>query len=233
MFEVEQIYRAAGLEAASAELPDHASVELAFLAYLAEQQSVSTSMTKDWQLIEARFIEAHAGRWLPGLGRSLAASGDAVYAPLGLLLADWLGEAGGRVPNADAAVRSKHIPALQPVESCTLCGFCAQVCVTHALAIQESPYETVLVRHAAACNACGRCTRVCPAHILQLAVPPAEEVAHKGTSVLRVSPRMACPSCGIPTVSRAELESVVTQIGHPAWLELCPDCRTSLTEAML
>jgi TorA maturation chaperone TorD len=55
-FAVERLYHAAGLESASAELPDHASTELAFLAYLAEQGADN---------IERGFITKHAGRWLP------------------------------------------------------------------------------------------------------------------------------------------------------------------------
>jgi nitrate reductase assembly molybdenum cofactor insertion protein NarJ len=69
-FAVEKLYRATGLERVGAELPDHASLELAFLAHLAAvgQDAVLPA--------ERQFIERHAGRWLPSLGRALARSGD-------------------------------------------------------------------------------------------------------------------------------------------------------------
>jgi len=48
-----------------------------------------------------------------------------------------------------------------------------------------------------------------------------------GWTVLRESPRARCSRCGQPTVSRAELDFVVSQVGHPAWLDLCQECRAS------
>ncbi len=42
-----------------------------------------------------------------------------------------------------------------------------------------------------------------------------------------------CPSCGQPTVSRAEFDYVAVQIGQPAWLAYCPDCRPAFVEKSL
>lgn len=233
-FAVERFYRAGGLEVASAELPDHASVELAFLAYLAERGADQS---------EREFIEKHAGRWLPELSRALADSGDEVYAPIGQLLADWLEErAGGPVTGIvgratrRSSLVTRHsslatrLPVVLETEACTLCGFCVQVCPTRALAIRETTSETRLVLNVAACVGCGKCERVCEAHALSLAPsvdgqpPPADRIT------LRRSPRPVCRGCGTPMVSRAELDFVAAQIGHPAWLDYCAECRPLLME---
>lgn len=204
-----RLYRAAGLESASAELPDHAAVELAFLAALAEA---------GWAEWEQRFLADHAGRWLPQLGQALAASGDAVYAPIGGLLAAAFTPA-PRQPVGPAPRPRIGVPVLERPEACSLCSFCARVCPTHALAIQETNAETRLTLAAEACTGCGKCIRICPEHTLSLAADPG------AGPVLRRSPRRTCPGCGQPAVSEAEFESVAAKVGRPAWLAFCPSCR--------
>lgn len=234
-FAVEKLYRAAGLEVASSELPDHASLELTFLAHLAEQGADRS---------EREFIERHAGRWLPELGRALAHSGDEVYAPIGQVLAEWLEErSGSRATSAvnpaarrpriasRSTLRTPRLPILTEAESCILCGFCAQICPTRALAIRESASETVLALNAAACVGCGKCERTCEAHALEMKQVPKEPQPSAGSwKVLRQSPRAICRGCGAPMVSRAELDFVAAQIGQPLWLDYCAECRPVLME---
>lgn len=223
---VEQVYRAAGLDVAETELPDHASVELAFLGWLARQAAAEPAQAVQWQTLARRFISRHAGRWLPSLGRILANTGDPVYAPVGKLLAGWLAEA--VVSPQQRAQAARRIPAVSRPELCSLCGFCVQVCPTHALHIRETDTETGLVLNPAACIACGKCERTCYAAALRLAAQPD---APTGPAVLRVSPRSVCPGCGQPTVSRAELEAVAAGMGrYPAWLDYCLNCRSGLME---
>jgi len=224
-FVVERFYQMAGLEIVGAELPDHASLELAFGAFLAERQADDVERANQWQRVERRFIANHAGRWLPDLGRALARSEDVVYAPIGQLLADWLAESARPRRAATPSFRS---PAIPRAEACTLCGFCVQVCPTRALAICESLTESVLVLSASACVGCAKCERVCGPGALKMSQLPLGRVSAGGRHVLRQSPRARCPGCGQPTVSEAELAYVATQIGHPAWLDYCPECRFSL-----
>ena len=218
---VERVYRAAGLQPEGAERPDHASVELAFLGWLMEQGAENGALAGAWQGLASRFIEVHAGRWLPQVGRALADSGDLVYAPIGRLLADWLTEA-LRPPRPR---RRKHasLPAVSPAENCTLCGFCVQVCPTQALRIRETDRETGLVLNPEACIACGKCERICQFNALRMALP---QTVPAGPVALRTSPRGRCPHCGAPTVSAAELDAIAARLGHrPAWLDYCLDCR--------
>ena len=232
-FEVAKLYRTAGLETAwGAELPDHASLELAFLAHLAKQAESDTAHADEWCAVEQQFIRQHGG-WLIHLGHALVISGNEVYAPIGALLADWLQEnrtpapfSAGEKPrpssNGKGEKGESRLPTLPHAEACTLCGFCVQVCPVRALAVRESESETLLLLNATACTGCGKCVRVC--EMKALALTQRERGWAEGI-VLRRSPRVICPACSKPTVSRAELDYVAAHLDHPAWLEFCLDCR--------
>jgi nitrate reductase assembly molybdenum cofactor insertion protein NarJ/Fe-S-cluster-containing hydrogenase component 2 len=228
------LYRAAGLELAGAELPDHASVELAFLAFLARRQANEPAHSKAWRQLERRFIKEHGGRWLPALGRALAASRDPVYAPIGRLLARWLDEnVRPRRRREPRVAGRKRLLRVARTDECTLCGFCSQVCPTGALAIRETGIETMLLLLDRSCTGCAKCVAVCDTGALNLETrgltSPAEAVA-AGWLLLRRSPRAICPACNQATVSCAELDFVARQIGRPAWLAYCLSCRPYLME---
>ncbi len=218
-FAVERAYRAAGVEPIGAELPDHASLELAFLAQLAGMGQVAHLS------YEQQFVMQHAGRWLPELGRTLVRSGDEVYGPIGMLLVEAL--TSGASPRKKGTDRR---PIIQSAADCTLCGFCVQVCPTHALNIRETRTETTLRLNAAVCIGCGKCERMCETQVMKMNHPVEDSEPSAGWQALRQSPRVMCPSCGQPTVSRAEFDYVAAQIGQPAWLAYCPDCRFAFLE---
>jgi TorA maturation chaperone TorD/NAD-dependent dihydropyrimidine dehydrogenase PreA subunit len=226
---VEKLYREAGVEVQGSELPDHASIELAFLAHLAGQKLLHG-------LTERKFILEHAGRWLPGLGRSLASTGDPVYGPIGELLAGWLEEAvWPDKKNRNLSVPENRLPAIQAEENCSLCGFCVQVCPTHALSIIENQDETALLLSPAACVRCRKCERVCEFQAIQILPQPvlAEypmETVHSPEKVfvLRKSTLVACHTCGEPIASQAEVDFVRRQLGFPVWLDYCLECRTQI-----
>lgn len=225
---LQQIYRAAGLEVEGAELPDHASLELAFLGWLARQEAIHSTEAEGWRQLAREFIRQHAGRWLPDVGQALAATGDLVYAPIGQLLAGWLTEVDMVWKPRRWATTTSYLPAIRRTEACTLCGFCAQVCPTQALVIRETAGETGLVLFPAACVGCGRCERVCDFDALRL---EKHGVTNAEPLILRTSPRAICPACGQPTVSRAELEAIAAGIGEwPHWLDYCFTCRPLLME---
>ncbi len=191
---VAALYRAAGVAPAlGAELPDHAALELAFLAHLAEQAAADPAQAAGWRAAERQFLKEH-GDWLIELGRGLAADGDAVYAPIGALLADWLSE--NLTPGPSPARRGKDLtsgpsparrgedltpgpsparrgekllPVVARAEACTLCSFCVQVCPTRALRVDEDARETRLVLDPAACTGCGKCVRTCDPRAITLA----------------------------------------------------------------
>lgn len=235
-FAVAKLYCAAGLEPNfGAELPDHASLELAFLAHLAEQSESDIEHAVEWRALEWKFLKEH-GDWLTQLGRALANSDDEVYMPIGAFLADWLTESGQKnISQKETARRPPStghglLPTIPCAEDCTLCGFCVQVCPAHALAVRENESDTLLVLNAPLCIGCGKCERICETKAITLVSDSPQPITPNSQPVtcniaLHRSPRAVCPSCGKPTVSRAELDYVSVQLGSPAWLDYCLDCR--------
>lgn len=216
-FEMASLYRTVGLETAGAELPDHISLELTFLSYLASQNDAST--------YEQQFLEKH-GDWMMSLGRALKQSGDPVYAPIGALLADWLTERTHHVAhNAPHAIRSDLLPVIPNPDGCTLCGFCAQVCPTRALKVMQNAEGDFLSLNIAECVHCGKCERICEFHALKMSLP----MLNAGeTSILFQSPHARCQTCRKPIASQAEMKYIVSQIGDASWQHLCLDCRAGL-----
>ena len=219
-FEMARLYRAAGLEAAGAELPDHISLELAFLSYLVSRDAIPT-----YQEILQQFLEKH-GDWMIALGRALKQSGDLVYAPIGTLLADWLTEQthhGTR--NTQYTPCNTFLPIIPNPNDCTLCGFCAQVCPTRALKVMQNAEGDFLSLNTAECVQCTKCERICEFHALKMSLPTPSV---SETLILRQSPHARCQTCGQPIASQAEMNYIVSQIGEAVWQHLCLDCRVGL-----
>jgi ferredoxin len=237
-WQVEGHYRALGLSPVDGELPDHASVELTFLGHLATAEA-EAQVTEDGQLVarlraeQHRFLHTHAGAWLPNVGGALAAADDPFYAAVGCLLSEFLaeeltGRQGGGQTRAG-------LPALRDPGGCTLCGLCVGSCPQGALRVIESTVETALTLNPSQCISCDRCVRICPEEALSLspATPTGSQAgAANGTDhqVLRQSPRAACPHCGRPTVSQAELGAVLVRLQADAAtqqrMSLCIDCKS-------
>ena len=215
-----RLYRLAGLEVVGAELPDHASVELGFLAFLVRRQISDPDAAVKWHQLERRFLKRHAGCWLPQVGQALVVSGDSVYGPIGQLLKDWLAELIHPVqPTRKPALQMQ--PVMREEDKCTLCGFCVQICPTAALRIGENDHETRLSFLQPACTSCRKCIDICgPGALASGAI-----VAENGLQVLLRSPRTRCQACGEPTFSLAELNFVHGQLGEVAWLTYCQNCR--------
>lgn len=226
---LEKLYTEAGLQVNGAEAADHASVELAFLSHLTECQLYEPGSASLWKRIEQSFIKQHAGHWLPALGRSLARSGDEVYGVIGELMAEFLLESEHPKLPTRSTKMGHCLPTITNQETCNLCGFCVQICPKRALAINETPYETSLSLSIADCNGCRKCSQVCPAGVISI-LNQDDYLVDGPQQELRRSPRVICPGCGEATVSRAEFDFVVEQIGRPAWLTYCLPCRSELVE---
>jgi ferredoxin len=228
---VEKWYRNAGLEVADTELPDHASLELAFLGHL-------TGLTPPAHTMERSFVRQHAGRWLPALGRSLALIKDSVYGPVGSLLAAWLDEV---LQPRKMIVRSpyhhNYLPLIQSEERCSLCGFCVQICPAGALSMRQTHDEVYLILSVHACIGCKKCERICEFDAIHLDETEknwieASDLWKNGEQIiLRHSKQSLCYTCGYTIASQAEMDYVRCQLGNPEWLDYCPECRSTRLEA--
>jgi nitrate reductase assembly molybdenum cofactor insertion protein NarJ/ferredoxin-like protein FixX len=216
-FEMAQLYRAAGLEPAGAELPDHISLELNFLSFLAEEIEELS--------FERQFLLKH-GDWMVRLGRALQGCGDPVYAPIGAFLADWIREqAPSEAPSQPKVSGIALIPLIVNPVDCCLCGFCSQVCPTRALQVREDADINLLVLRPADCIHCGKCVRICPSLSLKMSMPDPDDGE---VITLRRSPHERCRSCGEIIASRAEMDYIAAQIGESEWQHFCLECRSKL-----
>jgi ferredoxin len=223
-----RIYKAAQLAVVGAELPDHASVELAFLSHLAAQEAVHGGDANQWRGIRRSFIQQHAGCWLPGLGYKLCQQDDPVYESIGRVLSA-IFTVSDSPPRRRSMVAERRLPSVSITQACDLCGFCTQVCPANALVINETFRVTTLWLTAEICTGCGKCVGVCPSNTLKLVT----DTALQSDGVLRISPRSVCTRCGQPTVSQAELDAIRARIGDAEWLSLCLTCRGNKMEITL
>lgn len=218
-FAVKKLYGQAGLEVEGAEMPDHASVELAFLAYLCEQEARGGEQAIEWRTARRLFIQNHAGKWLPHVARALLRSASPAWEAVGAVLLASLSIAAR--PSRSLKTWRVLTPNIDDVNDCTLCGFCAQVCPSQALRMREDEVYTELWLLPENCIGCRKCEQSCDSGALALT-----ENADSSPHVLRRSERANCPQCGAPTVSQAELAAVSARLGeHPSWLDYCLECR--------
>lgn len=226
-FAVKKVYEEAEMRYAGAELPDHASLELVFLAALCEQEASTQDEANAvlWQKARRLFLKQHASRWLPRVGQMLVESPFAAWKALGYLLI-----ASTRAASLkQKAIPAHRLPAMQTPLKCNLCSFCVQVCPTKAITIQEDNNSTALRFKASDCIGCLKCIQVCQPKALGTSIDFASLTVHNsGHQIWFESQRAKCPHCGAPTVSQAELAAVIASIGHPTWLDLCIDCRINL-----
>ncbi|MFQ5436508.1 MAG: molecular chaperone TorD family protein, partial [Anaerolineae bacterium] len=165
------LYREAGLETAGAELPDYAAVELEFLSFLAEREEEDAGQAGQWRLARRHFLKEHAGKWLPQVAHRLVQSDDEAWTAVGHLLAAALNPPRHR--QQKIASRQSGLPRVPHLELCTLCGFCVQVCPTHALLMGEDDQATRLILNPALCIHCHKCEHVCQEKALDLLGGPA------------------------------------------------------------
>jgi ferredoxin len=228
--DVERHYRALGLASAGGELPDHASVELAFLGHLSIAE-IQARAAKDGRLVsrlraeQRYFLHTHAGAWVPDVGDALAVVEDLFYAAVGHVLRGFLSEE--LTPRKQNGQTEAQLPSLKDPAGCTLCGLCVGSCLPGALQVMESITETALALKMTQCIGCGRCVRTCPEEMLVLSFGAANMT---GWQVIRQSPRIGCPGCGRPTVSQAELDAVFAKLqpdpSVQQRLSLCVECKS-------
>jgi TorA maturation chaperone TorD len=233
-FTVKALYDQVGLEIVGGELADHASLELAFLVYLENQEASDPVQSETWREARRLFLKQHAGEWLPEVGRALKGSGYPVWSAIGVALCAIMQPEKtlrSTRPRRNAKFRREQesrLPVLDQPDACSLCGFCVQVCPVQALWMLEDKESTALWLRPWLCVGCDKCEKVCHENVLTLKRGNGERQA----VLLRRSPRNICPGCGAPTVSRAEIDTMASRIGRPPWLFYCLECRAQLGDAL-
>ena len=218
-FTISKLYSRVGLAVDGAELADHASIELAFLAFLVEKEIEDEAYAREWRSVQRTFLSLHFKKWFPNVIRGISSSNFLAWKAIGYVCdAALLHEKGAR----KLSIAGLNMPALKKEADCTLCGFCFRVCPTQALSIRDSDTTTVLGLMPEKCTGCQKCVKVCPEGVLLLGgdTGGTEEV------LLKESPRSRCPVCRTPTISEAELTHVALKLGNPEWLRYCMECRT-------
>jgi ferredoxin/TorA maturation chaperone TorD len=237
-WDVERRYQALGLAPIQGELPDHASLELAFLGHLAAaeaeaQAAGDTRLVARLRAEKRQFLCTHASAWLPVVGTELAATDDPFYLIVGRLLNEFLSEE--LIGRKQGGQTKAPLPTLKDPATCTLCGLCVGSCPLGSLRMLENDTETMLTLNPSRCVGCNRCARICPQQVLSMS--PHAQTRHPtggengaGYRILRYSPRAVCPNCGEPTVSQAELEAVFARLQpDPVMqqrLSLCAACKS-------
>jgi ferredoxin len=214
-FSIQSIYKQAGLEIIGAELPDHAGMELAFLAYLADKEKEDIEFRSEWKKAKDLFTENHVGRWLPEVGKQISRSSYPGWSAIGSLISAIFRTS---VIQQDS---KNPVPSIEEPELCTLCGFCVQVCPTQALKIYEDSITSLRLKPNL-CTSCANCRDICPENVLSLSV----SLVRQDQISLRESPLATCPACGETTFSQAELDYTNRILGNPDWLAYCIKCRT-------
>jgi TorA maturation chaperone TorD/Pyruvate/2-oxoacid:ferredoxin oxidoreductase delta subunit len=222
-------------------LPDHVSVELAFMGYLTRCEASSWEAGDGERAIhylnrQERFLREHLMRWLPQFcHRILTGRPHAHYSALahGLqsaVAADLLQIQAWRAATPDDASAGGEMRDWWRVgvdSDCTLCSVCVQVCGPGALRLVSQETATILSYEATLCNGCAACQRWCPEeaiHVNRVDECPA------GSELVR-SARLTCPGCGRLYAPASMVDNVRGLLGEmgEAMLQrliMCPDCKT-------
>jgi ferredoxin len=254
---VRRAYAEAGLAISdgSRELPDHVSVELEFMAWLANEEAVA-SEDSDVDVIsffverQAAFLQAHLSRWIPDFcHRVVIADESKFYSRAAAVLAAFVvldlektqvrwqglrGKDGIRPPvplDRPVGIWSVGIREERP-SYCTLCGICAEVCRPAALSLDKSRWEVELKYDAARCDGCGYCVEYCPERILKVESATPRRNVDAEPRRLAHSAIHPCRKCGKPVVPEAMLDKVVQRFRRrqgtetdEASMYLCAACK--------
>lgn len=122
-------------------------------------------------------------------------------------------------------------------DRCTLCGLCASVCPTDALAYEQGPIVATLAYDPSRCVACQHCMAICPERVVTVETCTDLDGLREGARTLKADTLARCRRCGRPIAPDAMLRRIHGLLADaPEGLlaslrELCVDCRGSSTPA--
>lgn len=253
-------YAEAGLVLADdcRDLPDHVSVELEFMAFLAIEEAAANDDNDQALEIscltrQVSFLRNHLVHWIPYFcHRVISAEPESFYGRAAVILAAFV------VSDLDRTMEAWHYlaPPVTPVTDlhverqvgvwkvalrderpfpCTLCGICTEVCRPNAVRLIKSEWKSELFFDPASCNGCGYCVKFCPERILRV-----ESMTTNGSENpkrrLAASAIAPCVKCGMPLIAEVMLNRILERFrcrkGKPAdeeAMHLCHACKVGLT----
>jgi TorA maturation chaperone TorD/NAD-dependent dihydropyrimidine dehydrogenase PreA subunit len=236
------LYAKANLQVNTAlsDLPDHLSLELAFMAHLISQEDQDHHRAEMWCDYQRHFLSQHLARWLPKFcHRIVEVDAHPHYRQAALAAQKMVTEdlerlstqhakPGGQSPEqppatsqADGARAHSHqnpercpniFISVNP-SCCTMCIRCTDNCQAGALTTAQTSTELTLLFNPAACNGCRACLRFCPEgaiHLERKASPTVPPPSSR--NVLLSAPRVVCPKCNKPHIALPWLERLAIQL---------------------
>lgn len=232
------------LNADEHELPDHVSVEMAFMAYLAARAETDTAMK--WQQYQRSFLFEHLAHWLPQFFKKVEESAihpfyceaasmankiiDDDLSSFSLLPLDSEKYA---IPNPQIGISissthehqlsvnrypGKRFPNIHidfDLPLCTLCTVCVDNCRSGALAVDCTPRMIRLSFDPARCNGCRKCMRLCPEQAINIIIKsPLTSPPSSQRNVVAKAPRVICPRCNRPHIAEPWLKRLATHLGN-------------------
>jgi TorA maturation chaperone TorD/Pyruvate/2-oxoacid:ferredoxin oxidoreductase delta subunit len=233
--QVRRAYAEAGLAIAEEcrQLPDHLTIELEFMAFLANEEANALEQRNDdlaCAILErqAAFLRDHLTRWVPEFSHRVVSAGESdFYSTAATTLAAFVVQDLARTQARLQGLRGDdeshdREPPKRPVgewsvvvrrerpSHCTLCRICTEVCRPAALRMEKNRWEVALVFDSAQCDGCGYCVEYCPERILRVEPTTAQHAVPKDApEQLAHSAILPCTGCGNPLVAEAMLAKVL------------------------
>ena len=227
---VAEFYAEASLQVSTGlgELPDHISIELAFMAYLIDREEGEDANKEIWKALRHRFMDRHLARWLPQFcERVQASAAHPFYSEAARELRD-LFEADQAPP-----VIPKRFPDIRlrtDRSKCSLCMLCVDYCRLGGLQADCTHLAISLTFDPANCNGCRACLRACPESAIRIELgAPLQTPRSPARRVVAKANRVICPGCSQPHIALPWYEKLVERLDGDELvtrsLKLCPICK--------
>lgn len=249
--QVAERYAEAGLQVSAAghDLPDHVSIELAFMAYLASQEEHEPERADTWRERQRRFLYEHLARWIPQFCEKIEGSEThPFYCQAAQAARRLIEEDTARLASSDWGPRIADQSEIRSPKSeinrypnihlgvdrtlCTLCTLCTDNCQPGALTVDCTSTTLSLAFDPARCNGCRACLRLCPEEAIIIEPgPPLTAPSSTPGSVVATAQRVLCPDCHRPHIAEPWLERLAERLGDGEAarrsLALCPFCKAA------
>lgn len=228
-----QRYTEAGLQVKTTigQFTDHISIELAFMAFLVDQEEEQSSRCLIWRARQRRFLNEHLYRWAGTFCEAIQESQvHPFFTQAACATQKLLDQEVHRLTHTKQTKKYPNIRLDLDAASCTLCTLCVDNCRQGALSVSSSQNSLSLIFNHTECNGCRACLRLCPENAITLRrMPPTDMPPMEEILTLISAARAICPRCSQPHIALPWLERLSVHLqgdpGMRASLLLCPVCK--------